>query len=305
MPFVLLSENFLSVSHMCLHKPIQWSSPPDMRRMSLTSQVSTTSSICTPNGRDTKKVTKQRCRDRLQKIESQHSDLDLGHMESGDDLPPLLIPPTEGSLSRGSSDQSGSVLYCKTLHPPRNGTLLAKSSSLIFPTGVEGAGNDESESTIVKRRKVNLLLDQCETVRFGRKKLVLDNMALSCNDIPLKDLLGTPLGNSLQKLSLVGNRLTVVPEKLVQSLPLLKHLDLSQCDLVRLPERWFLPQLKILNLSHNRIMEFPDEVSMNMPYFSFTSCVPLSNYLINPLKYNRLFLKESSPFKNSTCSEIE
>ena len=281
-----------------MHKSNQWSSPPDTKRELLTSQVSTTSSICTPNGRDNKKISKQRGRDRLHKIESQHSDLDLGHTETGDGQPPLLIPPTEGSLSRGSSDQSGSVLYCNTLRPPRNGASLAKSSSLIFPTGVEGAGNNESESTIIKRRKINLLLDQCETVRFGRKKLVLDNMALSCNDIPLKDLLGTPLGNSLQKLSLVGNRLTVVPEKLVQSLPLLKHLDLSQCDLVRLPERWYLPQLKILNLSHNRIMEFPDEVSMSMHNISFTCFDPLSNHRIHPLNGNRRYSKESFHFKN-------
>lgn len=237
------------------------------------SQASSTSSLGTPaSSRDNKKITKQRSRDRRNKLEAQHSDVDLGRIDDGDHVPPLLIPPTEGTLSRGSSDQSGSVLYGKTLHPPRNGVLLGKSSSLIFPTGVEVSGKDESESANIKRRKLNLLLDQCETVRFPfKKKLSLDNMKLSSSDLPLKDLLGTPLGNSLHKLSLVGNRLTAIPERLVQTLPVLKHLDLSQCDLVTLPETWHLPQLKRLNLSHNRIADFPDEVSWSERRFRLCS----------------------------------
>lgn len=202
-----------------------------------------------------KKITKQRSNDRRHKIEAQNSDIDLGHVE--DSSAPLLIPPTEGSVSRSSSDHSGSLLYGKTLHPPRNGVLLGKSSSLIFPTGVEAP----EETPPTKTREINLRLDQCETIRWPiKKKLILENMQLSAADIPVQYLFGTPLGNTLHKLSLAKNRLSSIPVKLVQCLPTLKHLDLSQCELVTLPEVWNLGQLRKLNLSHNKLTDFPDEV---------------------------------------------
>jgi Leucine-rich repeat (LRR) protein len=163
------------------------------------------------------------------------------------------------TLDRSSSDQStGSLLYGKT---PTSGALLGKSSSLIFPTGVDSSTDVDSESAKVKRRKINLALDQCEAVRFRfKKKLILSNLDLRAADIPLKDLCGTFLGNSLHKLSLAGNRLGTVPAKLVVSLPILKTLDLSQCDLTQLPDKWNLPKLTHLNLSHNGFTEFPEEV---------------------------------------------
>jgi Leucine-rich repeat (LRR) protein len=166
---------------------------------------------------------------------------------------------TTTSLDRSSSDQStGSLLYGKT---PTSGALLGKSSSLIFPTGIDSTPEDNSEAAKIKRRKVNLALDQCEAVRFPfKKKLILTSLELSAADIPLKDLCGSSLGNSLFKLSLAGNRLGTVPPKLVQSLPLLKHLDLSQCELSQLPDKWNLPKLARLNLSHNGFTEFPEEV---------------------------------------------
>lgn len=200
------------------------------------------------------------------KLEAQNSDIDLGHLEDADAAAAaaLIVPPTEGSLSRGSSsDCSPSLLYGKTLQTPRNGALLAKgSSSLIFPTGVEAPGEDGvTERDTDKTRRINLMLDQAETVRFPfKKKLVLESMGLVAADIPVKDLTNTSLGNSLHKLSLSGNRISSVPPKLVLCLPTLKHLDLSQCELHQLPDKWDLPQLKRLNLSHNRISEFPDEV---------------------------------------------
>ncbi len=116
-------------------------------------------------------------------------------------------------------------------------------------------GTDVSEEVVQKTRRVNLMLDQAETVRFPfKKKLILENMGLIASEVPVKDLQNTSLGNSLYKLSLAP--------QLVVCLPTLKHLDLSQCELHQLPEKWNLPLLKRLNLSHNRILEFPDEVSL-------------------------------------------
>jgi Leucine-rich repeat (LRR) protein len=154
------------------------------------------------------------------------------------------------------------------------GALFAKgTTSLIFPTGVE-APSDEVNNA--KRRMINLMLDQCETVRFPfKKKLILENMHLVAADIPLKDLVNTSLGNSLHKLSLAGNRLITIPPELVQCLPVLKHMDLSQCELYKLPDNWNLPQLKRLNLSHNRISEFPDEVRL---LNTCITCVTISTH---------------------------
>jgi hypothetical protein len=177
------------------------------------------------------------------------------------------------------------------LHPPQQiesgrggsggpGVLFGKSTSLIFPTGVvDGIAAAAAPSTSsnvtdtgpsgersrtnqdLKSHKINLLLDQCETVRFPfKKKLMLNSLDLTAADIPVKDLYGTNLGNSLHKLSLAGNKLSTVPPRLVTCLPILKALDLSQCELHQLPERWNLPQLKRLNLSHNRLTDFPEEV---------------------------------------------
>jgi Leucine-rich repeat (LRR) protein len=217
--------------------------------------------------RDSKKnLKKQRKVDRQLKTEYLEGRVEGAHIEY-QTAEPLVPPPPGGfadmnhstTLDRSSSDQStGSLLYGKT---PNSGALLGKSSSLIFPTGVETNADGDSEADQAKRRKINLLLDQCEANRFPfRKRLLLEKLGITAADIPLQFLVGTPLGNALHKLSLVGNRLGSVPPKLVQSLPTLKHLDLSQCELDQLPQNWNLPQLKKLNLSHNRLRDFPDEV---------------------------------------------
>jgi hypothetical protein len=217
---------------------------------------------------------------RRRKLDSQLDEVDIGHIEvdlgaalknanssplpSGEEHPPLVDGHSHGSTASEGSSGTGGLLYGKTpIHQPRNaGVLFGKSSSLIFPTGVEPPADSKGESSNIKRHKINLLLDQCETVRFPfKKKLMLNNLHLTAADIPVKDLYGTSLGNSLHKLSLAGNRLATVPPKLVACLPVLKALDLSQCELHQLPEKWNLPQLKRLNLSHNRLTEFPEEVS--------------------------------------------
>ncbi len=139
-------------------------------------------------------------------------------------------------------------------------------------------GNGENNST---RRpstdnsqlanKIASLLDTCEAVRFPfKKKLNLEKLKMTAADIPVKDLYGTVLGQSLHKLSLSGNRLSTIPRKLVTCLPILKNLDISQCELHQLPERWNLPQLKRLNLSHNRLSDFPEEVRMPRSRYKVT-----------------------------------
>jgi Leucine-rich repeat (LRR) protein len=251
--------------------------------------------------KDKKENAKHRAGERRLKMESQTSEVEIGHIidtttdnSNNAAMDTLGTPPDFGgvshvssSLDRSSSDQStGSLLYGKT---PNNSGLLGTSSSLIFPTGAEAGGHGSghhghhggaggrggsdgdngaayTEANNLKRRKINLLLDQCESVRFLKKKLVLNNLGLSAADIPVLDLCGTPLGNALHKLSLAGNRLGTVPAKLVQNLPTLKHLDLSQCELHQLPDTWCLPQLKRLNLSHNRLTEFPEEVRVRLFY---------------------------------------
>ena len=163
----------------------------------------------------------------------------------------------DSSSSQGGSNRSDD-----------NAGRVARASSLIFPTEDETVDNE----SVFKRHKIDILLDQCERVRFpfNKKKLVLENLDLSAADLPVKDLSGTTLGNTLHKLSLSGNRLSSIPERLVQCLPVLKTLDLSQCDLVKLPSQWNLPQLKRLNLSQNRLEDFPEEVSF--PVFCNRFC---------------------------------
>lgn len=210
-----------------------------------------------------KSAAKAREADRRVKLSAQSSEIDLGHLEElgGDILtsPVSFAGMKHGtSLERSSSDQStGSLLYGKT---PHSSNLLGKSGSLIFPT--EAGTEADQESDTNKKRRVNLLLDQCETVRFPfKKKLSLNNLGLVLADLPVKDMVGTSLGNSLHKLSMEGNRLGSIPAQLVVGLPVLKHLDIAQCQLHQLPDKWNLPQLKRLNVSHNQLREFPEEVS--------------------------------------------
>ena len=224
--------------------------------------------------RDKKKdVTKQRQEARRLKMDAQSEDVDIGHevREVVMDLeaPFSSIPPDHPTLvdshSHGSAttESSGGTSHRYSRGQPRSGGLfVGKSSSLIFPTGVDPPADAQGETSNLKKHKINVILDQCENVRFPfKKKLMLNNLKLSTADIPVKDLYGTSLGNSLHKLSLAGNRLGSIPSKLVTCLPVLKDIDFTQCELHHLPERWDLPLLKRLNLSHNHLTEFPEEVS--------------------------------------------
>jgi Leucine rich repeat len=174
---------------------------------------------------------------------------------------------TCGAAMTASSMSNGTRLLTKTTHA----VVGYDATSLIFPIGVDATAVDDrgrpgdGDANQSIRSQVNSRLDQCERARFSftgnKKKLILDDMKLTHNDIPMKDLCGTALGNSLHKLTLAKNRLGSIPAKLVVSLPVLQTLDLSQCELHQLPEHFNLPRLKRLNLRHNRFSYFPDEVS--------------------------------------------
>jgi hypothetical protein len=182
-----------------------------------------------------------------------------------------LIFPTGVVDTSGGSGSGGGLLSSTTV------SVATTSSTGMFSNTANNNNNSgggaataaaaaagQKNTAELKSHKINLLLDQCETVRFPfKKKLMLNSLELTAADIPIKDLYRTNLGNSLHKLSLAGNRLSTIPPKLVVCLPVLKSLDLSQCELHQLPERWNLPQLKRLNLSHNKLTEFPEEVRIH------------------------------------------
>lgn len=259
-----------AVFRFCSTESLTFSQQDSARRESYTSFSSIAS-------RDTKKRESsiQRASERRRKQEFQspveyvedsislHGEEDYNDAEDDDsdgftDLPPPPPPmPSTNPLHRSSSDQStGSLLYGSA----SNSAHISKGSSLIFPTGIDEAGNNIEDD---KRRAINLRLDQCESARFRfKKRLMLDDLNLTASDIPLSYLCGTSLGQSLHKLSLAGNRLGIVPDNLVVSLPSLRSLDLSQCELHRLPDKWDLPQLHRLNLRHNLLVDFPEETML-------------------------------------------
>jgi len=105
--------------------------------------------------------------------------------------------------------------------------------------------------------------DQSTSSGSQMKKLLLNNLFLTANDIPnLADL-----ADSLHTLSLAGNaRLGIVPRL---QLPALNTLNLSQCGLRLLPASWDLPQLRRLDLSYNHLTEFPDAVR-GIQYIAFS-----------------------------------
>ena len=94
-------------------------------------------------------------------------------------------------------------------------------------------------------------------------KLSFSGMNLCCSTTPTHVLCGTPLGGTLQNLSLSGNPLRELPPTLVVGLPALQILDVSKCQLHQLPQEFCLPNLRVLNLGYNLLTEFPNEVCAN------------------------------------------
>ena len=125
----------------------------------------------------------------------------------------------------------------------------------------EPHSDDDSESEDELHANIRLALQQA-AVSPKKKKLILAKLGMTTADIPLKQICEGPLCKTLHKLSLAQNPLESVPDRLVRSLPMLVHLDLSSCRIHQLPPVWYLPRLQILNLSENLLCDFPDEASV-------------------------------------------
>jgi Leucine-rich repeat (LRR) protein len=169
-----------------------------------------------------------------------------------------MLKDSSMALGRDTSNQStvdsgsGSGLSMNS-HPDLSAADPHTTRRLFTLTSATGAD---------MQRRLRLIIDQCETVRFPfKKRLILANLSLSHDDIPVQDICSERLGTALYKLSLAGNEILSIPEPLVLKLTGLRVLDVSQCGLQFLPDRWDLPSLRKLVVSHNRIQTFPSEVS--------------------------------------------
>ena len=159
----------------------------------------------------------------------------------------------QSTINSGLTSSSGnSRTDLLNLSDPAVFRALARSSTT--GDGAAGAVGSVPGGSVEKQRRIHLLMDQCETVRFPfKRKLILANMNLTCWDIPVEHICSDRLGSTLYKLSLAGNHIVFIPKPLIVKLNGLRILDLSQCDLRKLPEQCDLTSLNKLNLSHNRI----------------------------------------------------
>ena len=180
---------------------------------------------------------------------------DIMEYEAMSALPPGVggSYPLSSTLNRNLSNQS-------TIDSglSRNSHLDNSDPNIRRMFANNGGNNDISHTE--RHRRLRMAMDQCETVRFPfKKRLVLANLNLTEDELPINKICGETLGSALYKLNLAGNRLSTIPTPLIVQLTGLRVLDLSQCDLYTLPERWDLPSLKKLILSHNRIQTcFPE-----------------------------------------------
>ena len=147
----------------------------------------------------------------------------------------------------------------------------AGSTAMISDAPLERRpNNNEAENLIseennrVFNSKVTLLLDRCKAKmeRLFPKKthLGLDNRNITECQIPMEKLTRTEFGHHLRSLSLSHNNLETLPLSLVRCLPNLMSMNLSHCLIYELPKRWNLPLLKKLDISHNLLIRFPEEV---------------------------------------------
>lgn len=208
-----------------------------------------------------KDISKQRAADRRLKLSSRDSEngLDIGHIVD------------ENNNGNGGANNGSLDSFDHSRHTSVDSSLNeSRDSSHDHYYRNNHDCQKEIDAQKVKHSKINVLLDQCEQVNFlrSKKKLILKNLNLKASDIPCKGICApTTLGKMLHKLSLAGNpRLGEVPNQLVAHLPNLKHLDISQCQLHQLPTVWKLPLLKQLNISHNRLTDFPEEVCYSIQY---------------------------------------
>lgn len=69
----------------------------------------------------------------------------------------------------------------------------------------------------------------------------------------------------LTELDLSSNVISVLPEKLLSSLPALRVLNLSHNNLTVLEPQALTGSLRELDLSHNQILSLPENVSVGLP----------------------------------------
>ncbi len=147
---------------------------------------------------------------------------------------------------------------------------IAKSipASRMLDTPVEHEKQQGKEEDPVFNTKVILLLDRCkarmERLFYRKYHLGLDNRHITDSEIPMEKLQGTKFGHKLQSMSLSYNKLETLPQSLVRCLPNLRVLNLSHCVIYELPKRWNLPLLKKLDISHNLLITFPEEVRQRL-----------------------------------------
>lgn len=237
------------------------------------------------NSKDRKKKDKQLARERKNKIDALDGKIEAGHIDD-DEGQSFVTTPTVATtfqsisfVERSVNEQSSvppvmEKIYDSSanVHSARNGS----ADSLIFPTRTAGADATQ-HAEMVKEREITRRLNECEeraAKRFvlplmgNRIKLDLSGTSMTSeDDIPVKDLCNTPLGNVLQKLLLRKNKLKSIPPSIVQYLPALTVLDLQQCSLHELPEVWNLPKLKTLDVSCNHLTDFPGEVREYLLHF--------------------------------------
>ena len=102
----------------------------------------------------------------------------------------------------------------------------------------------------------------------NRKQLNLSGLQISTLE---ESAVEEMIACHVEKLNLSQNEtMVIVPETLVQGnkptllFSTLKQLDLSKCQIVLLPDLWDLPNLQTLDLSMNRLRDFPSKVSVHI-----------------------------------------
>uniref|UniRef100_A0A7S4J5Y0 Roc domain-containing protein n=1 Tax=Odontella aurita TaxID=265563 RepID=A0A7S4J5Y0_9STRA len=146
-------------------------------------------------------------------------------------------------------------------HDSVGGTLDESSMGMAstYSTGTSlGDVSEDSFSTLQGKR-----LDYVKEKLFytinapGKKKLTLRDLNLTSKEVPLDVICSPPLGSHLLKLCLAGNNMKYPPPRIVTDLAGLRTLDLQQCGLLSLPDqKWDLPNLRKLDLGHNRLKSF-------------------------------------------------
>lgn len=94
-----------------------------------------------------------------------------------------------------------------------------------------------------------------------RNRFKLDKKDLTTGEVSYTLLHQT---KHLTHVSFKGNQIDAIPPYLATQLHSLRCLNLSKCDIFELPLDWDLPQLKSLDLSFNRLVDFPKAVSRRL-----------------------------------------